>query len=340
MATTIRVRRISNPRHRPRKMSAKQIRFFGSKRQKAALRASRHRARSKANPPRRRRVVRVQRRRHAPRAKNSRKRSSNPALVVTLGSVANPRKKRRTNTVPATKRNRRRHRANVRHRPRRRRNGTFAARHRNRSMPMRTNRRRRRYNTRHYRVRRRNGPKIIVMKPNRRRSYRRRNPISTELFGQPLFGKNSLEIVAGAFGGLILAKFIPTLFPASITGGIASSSIGRVVISGIAAVVGAWAVSKISPAAGQGALLGGMVQTLSIGLNIFLPSAYASVSQYSTLGDLTAGAYPVPMNPILAGRPMASLPPAAASIAANGGGGQVRMTAGQSGVGRVYGPAY
>ena len=319
MAATIRVRRISNPRHRRRNLSAKQIKYFGTKRQRAALRANRHRRRT--NPP-------------VARRKNSRKRN-NPALVVTLGSVANPK---RRNTVAHTKTNRRRRRANVRHHHRRR-NGTFMSRRRNTTH--RTNRRRRTYATHHHRVRR-NGPKIIVMKPNRRYN-RRRNPISTELFGQPLFGRNSIEIISGAFGGLILAKFIPTLFPTSITGGIASSSIGRVVISGISAVVGAWAVSKINAPAGQGALLGGMVQTLSIALNAFLPSAYASVSQYSTLGDLTPGSYPLPQNPILAGRtPVATLPPAAAQIAAaaNGGGGQVRMPAGQSGIGRTYGSAY
>lgn len=240
--------------------------------------------------------------------------------------------------MPATKPNRRHHRTNVRRHHRR--NGQFTGRsntrHNPRTKPM---------ANRHHRPRRRNGPKIIVMRPNKKRYNRRhhrRNPMSTELFGQPLFGRNSLEVILGAFGGLILAKFIPTVFPTSITGGIASSSIGRVVISGIAAVVGAWAVSKVSGPAGQGALLGGMVQTLSIALNAFLPSAYTSVSQYATLGDLTPGSYPVPQNPILAGRvPVAMLPaPSPSSAMQSGGGGQVRLTPGQSGLGRTYGAAY
>jgi len=256
--------------------------------------------------------------------------------------------------VPATQKNYRRRRSSNARRHRRR-NGQFVSRHNvQRDNVRRDNRRRRNpqswatnrrhrprttANRRHYR-RRNAGPKIVVYKTNRRPGRRGRNPISTTLFDQPLFGKNSLEVITGAFGGLILAKFIPTLFPTSITGGIASSSIGRVVISGIAAVVGAWAVSKISGPAGQGALLGGMVQTLSIALNTFLPSAYTSVSQYATLGDLTPAGYPVPMNPILAGRtPVAALP-APSSPMVSGGGGQVRMTPGQSGLGRPYGAAY
>lgn len=85
MATYKRVRRLANPfrrrrtlkrnvARRRRKMTAKQIRFFGSKRQKAALRSSRKRRSAVKGNPRRRRVTR------------------NPAIVLTLGAV-NPHKK-------------------------------------------------------------------------------------------------------------------------------------------------------------------------------------------------------------------------------------------------------
>lgn len=326
MATTVRVRRISNPRHRPRKLSAKQIKFFGSKRQKAAIRAKRHRPRT------------------APVARKTRKRSSNPALVVTLGSMVNP--KRRANKVPAIKRNRRRRRNVVHHRRRRRANPVARRRHRRRSNPVAAApRRRRRYSVRHVARRRsRRNPKVVVIRRyNKRRnarrmnSRRRRNPISTTLFGAPLFGRKGLEYIGGGFAGLLAAKFLPTMVPTSITGGIASSGVGRVVLSGISAVVAGWLGSKVSTEVGQGMLFGGMIQTASVALNYFLPQGYGAVSQYATLGDLTPGAFPVPMNPILAGRPMATLPPAAAMIA-NGGGGQVRM--GVSGLGRAYPAAY
>lgn len=326
---TVKVRKIANPRHRPRKMSAKQIRIFGTKRQKAALKA--HRNRTKLNPPKR-----------SSNARKANPRKRNTALVVTLGSALNPRKNKRRNTVAATakKSNRRRRRYNVHHRRRNTRAVARNPRHRNRTAPARaTNRRRRRYNTRHHRRNMsRKNPKIIVMKPNRR--HRRRNPLNTELFGNPLFGKNSLELVGGGILGLVAAKFIPTLFPASITGGVASSSIGRVVISGISAVVGAWAGSKVSPLIGQGMLFGGMIQTMSIALNAFLPNVYSQLNptlgRLGRFGDLTPGAFTIPQNPILLGRGTATLPPAAAQVGS--GGGQVRMTT--NGLGRAYGTAY
>ena len=89
---------IQNPAHRAggrkkmaksrRKMSAKQIKHFGTKRQKAALKAKRsasHRARSKPNPPRKhKRAV----------AKRSPVKRRNPELVSFL--LGNPAKRRKT----------------------------------------------------------------------------------------------------------------------------------------------------------------------------------------------------------------------------------------------------
>lgn len=331
MATVVKVRRIANPRHRPRKMTAKQIRFFGTPRQKAALRAKRkHRVRTKRNTSviyGKSGKVFVHRRR---RRNVSRKRKSNPALVVTLGSM-NPHK-RSKNTVPATKRNRRRRRYNMRHRRR-----NPVARRRNRRLitaaaPVRRNRRRRRYNVRHHRRHRRNGSRIVVMRPNRRHR-RRRNPVyGQSIFGGPLFGRNSLELMGGGLLGLVAAKFIPTMFPASITGGIGGSNIGRVVISGVSAVVAGWAGSKVSVPLGQGMLFGGMIQTVSIALNAFLPQIYSQLNP--SLGDLVSGQFPVPQNPIRAAAMMNALPAASTMPA----GGQVRM--GRIGLNSTYGAAY
>jgi hypothetical protein len=91
-----RKRKTSNPRGHRRRLTAKQIKFFGTKRQKAALKAHRTRKRRQvatipsaalrralANPRRKT----AARRRHAP-AKLRRK--LNPALLITLGAV-NPR---------------------------------------------------------------------------------------------------------------------------------------------------------------------------------------------------------------------------------------------------------
>ncbi len=150
MATVARVTRVANPRrgrgkvrakrrnprHR-RRLTAKQIRYFGTKAQKAGLkRRKKHTKRTTAvvNPRRKRAsVTRNPRRRRATR---------NPALVVTLGAVNPARRK----TYMA----KRKRKSN----PRRR----YAARRRN--PVVRTVTRRRRLNVRH-----------------RRRSMRRRNPM-------------------------------------------------------------------------------------------------------------------------------------------------------------------
>ena len=132
-----RKRKKSNPRGHRRRMTAKQIKFFGTSRQKAALKRKRKVA--VAVP---RRKVRA-RRRNAPA---KRKRQTNPAILVTLGAVnpggrtvatkrrkkahkaANPRRRRRNTTRVVVTAPRRRHH-NTSHRRRvhnpRRRNPAF-----------------------------------------------------------------------------------------------------------------------------------------------------------------------------------------------------------------------
>ncbi len=156
--------------------------------------------------------------------------------------------------------------------------------------------------------------------------HRRRNPINTDLFGAPLFGKDSLELVGGGLVGVAAAKFIPTLIPGIAS--FSSSNIGKTVVTGIAAVVGGWAGSKISPKFGQGMLFGGMMQTLSVALNAFLPTFYSQLNP--SLGDLMNGGFTVPQNPLrLPPPPPMALPPAGA---------QARMN--MNGLARAYGSAF
>lgn len=330
MATRIQVKRLANPRRakrrnaakRRRKMSIKQIRIFGTRAQKAGLKRRRN---GSMWGPRKKSPAQVLR----AKVRRKRRTKSNPALVVTLGAMNPRRKKRRNKPVAASRKNRRRRRR-VNTAPARRTN----RRRRRNPVARRTNRRRRRNATRvvvvaprQNRRRRRNSARRV----NRRRvHHRRRNPISSELFGAPLFGKDSLELISGGVVGLAAAKFIPTLLPGSLTGGIASSSIGKVVVSGISAVVGGWAGSKVSVKFGQGMLFGGMMQTLSIALNAFLPTVYGQMSQYASLGDLMNGGFTVPQNPLrLPPPPPMALPPAGA---------QARMN--MNGLARAYGSAF
>lgn len=271
-----------NRRKNKHRMTPKQIRFFGTKAQRAALK----RKRNRKNPARHVAVAPNRRRRRNARRRNR----VNPAWVVTLGAI-NPRK-RRNKPVAARKANRRHRRRNttavrrVNRHHRRRRNPVTAPRRRNR---------RRRNTVVHRNRRRRNSPRIVVMRPNRRH-HRRRNPQA--LFGAPLFGKSALEMVGGGIVGVAAAKFIPTLFPASVTGMLGSSSIARVIITGVSAVVAGWAANKVTPQFGQGVLFGGMMQTVSVALNAFLPSVWTQLNP--TLGDLLPGQFTVPQNPIRA----------------------------------------
>ena len=131
-----RKRKKSNPSGHRRRMTAKQIKFFGTSRQKAALK----RKRKVVSAPRRK--VRASRR----KAPKRRTRQTNPAILVTLGAVnpggrqvatkrrkkarkaVNPRRRRRNTTrvvVTAPRRRNVSHRRRRVHNPRRHRNPAF-----------------------------------------------------------------------------------------------------------------------------------------------------------------------------------------------------------------------
>ena len=126
MATAVRRHSIVNPAKRRRnkarrKMTAKQIRHFGTKRQRSALKAKRrHNPRTAANPRR-------DPKRHRVTAHRRRTKRSNPGEILSL-TLGNPAKRRKN--VAATKRNKRRHHAvapSRRHNRRRRHNPVMRA---------------------------------------------------------------------------------------------------------------------------------------------------------------------------------------------------------------------
>ena len=223
MAQVVKVRRLANPRRRNagkrvgrRKMTAKQIKHFGTRRQKAALKASRARkrhkpaARRRSNPVTRivKRTVHVYRNKKRKAAKRAnahrRRRTSNPApVILTLGAV-NPQKRR---SMAQRKRKRV---ASKRRNPSRRRRTRIvvSASHRRRTNPV-GKRRRRRVNP-------------------ARRHTRRRNP---SMFGSPVGSMGTVKMVVGGLAGVAAAKFIPTLLPSSIVQG----SITRVIATGASA---------------------------------------------------------------------------------------------------------
>lgn len=299
-----RVTRIANPRRkaaartRPRKanarkrLSAKQIKFFGTKSQRAALK----RRRVKVNPKRRRRVAKAAPRRRivrvsaAPRRKH---RKSNPAHMLTLGLAGlvnpRPRKKRRNTKVAATRKRRRNPAAKTAPRRRRRvaRNPRRPhPRRRNTTVVVRTRRRRRSANPRR-RVRR--------MNPRRRSTGRRRNP---SLFGHG-GGMEMGKMVVGGLAGVTICKAVPNMLPASLT----SSPIMRTVTSVAIAVASGFLASKFigDKTVADAIMFGGLMQAGSVALNSFLPSVGATIGLQGLgggIGDLIAGSYPIPQNPI------------------------------------------
>lgn len=304
LANPRRIKRKAKNARKHRRMSPKQIRIFGTKRQKAALKAKRKRSNPRRIVVRKRTVKRARRSHH------------NPALIVTLGA-ANPH--RRSKPV-ATKRRRRRAVNKSTHRRRRHTNPRRVVRRRRRSNPV-----------AHRRRRRSNAKKVIIRYRNKRRSnprrhHSRRNP---SLFGASITSKQGLMIVGGALTGVVVSKFAPTLLPTSLTGSLGSSSFGPTILTGGAALAAGWLAGKWDRGFGDAVLLGGLVQTVSVALNAFLPSVYSSLG--IGLGDLLPGQFAVPQNPIRAG--IAPPPP---PMPASGG--QARVT--MNGLARAYGNAF
>jgi hypothetical protein len=284
MATVTKVRRMHNPQRtrkrrrnaaKRRKLTPRQIRFFGTARQKAGLKAARKRKRTmsdhrrRSNPTTRisKRVVHVYRsnpkRKRKATAKRRRSTRRNPALVLTLGAV-NPQRRK---SVAHTK-TRKRRKASARRNPSRRRTRIVVAsaprKHRRRTNPRRT-----------------------------RKGHRRRNP---QLFGSQLTGANTVKMIGGGLAGVAAAKLLPTLLPA----GMVSGNIMKVVVTGASAFVAHYIakMAKLGDQVSGAVLFGGLMQTGSVALNVLLPNTLAA--RFS-LGELVASQNPyVPNNPLRA----------------------------------------
>src|ERR1700689_1285475 len=287
--------RLANPRRNKKRtrrdLSPKQIKHSGTARQKAALKASRKRKRNSTA-----RVSKARVSRNKPRAR----RSPNP-LVLHLKPIAqrsNPR--RRTMAKPKRRRKMKNTRRRVARVTNRRRRASNPRRRRRVSNARRApNRRRRRVSNGGRRTRRRNtATKVVIMAPRRQNRRRgRRNPM---LFGNSLGSKGSLMVLGGGPAGFAAVKFIPTLIPASITSILGASSFAPFIISGVSAIAAWWLASKISVPFSEGVLFGGLMKTASVALNAFLPGFVIGgvPIALSGFGDLVAGNFVVPQNPL------------------------------------------
>jgi hypothetical protein len=313
--TRIRVKKLSNPRrvaHRKanakkktkRKLTPRQIKAgFGGKRRQSALK----RKAPKKNP------VYRQAKRQAKAKRRAKRTSHNPApLILTVGAV-NPRRSKPMAQKKAKKRKsvKKNARRVSRRAPQRRRRRVVAHNPRPRRRARKQNRRR---NTR-----------VIVMQP--RRANRRKSRRNPGFFGTSMTSTEGLKLIAGGLAGVAAAKFLPTLLPASIGGGIASSNVGRTVLTGVAAVAAGFIAGKWDKRVGDAVLFGGLMQTASVALNAFLPSLYQSLG--IGLGEFAPGRFGLPQNPLR------ELPAAPAYLpAASGSRVQTTRLAG------AYNPAY
>ncbi len=246
--------RLANPTRRRRKMSPKQIRFFGTKRQRAALKSKRRRTTTKRAAPKRVARKRVARRRvaMAPRRKTHRRRTSNVGEIITIG--LQPGTKKRSKSM-ATRRRKRRVARNPVRRYRRRR--VMRARARN---PVRRIRRRR---------------------VTRRISRRRRNPAARQLL------TGTMRNVVGVVGGAAAVKLIVDRLPYNLNAG----PIGYLSTGIVAAVLG-MAVGRFGKnrPLGEMVALGGFVYLTLRVLQDFIPGL-AAISPIGLRGVVPSSFY-------------------------------------------------
>jgi len=245
-------KRLVNPAGRAsrRKLSAKQIKFFGTPSQKAALK--RKRRKNAAGAPRRRTPARI-----AKPANRRRPARTNPGEIITFGlaGLANPAGRKRSNSKMAkTKKkaaSRPRNRNRTEPKRRRRTNPAFAASHR-------TTRKRRRSNP--------------------PRSYRRRkNP-------EGVSGVGGI-VVKAAWAG---AGAVGTRLLTQLALGANNTGVLGYLANGAVAFGLGWGVSKFTKdqSAAQMVVIGGFVGILLRAIQDFTPFGTAVTSALSGMGGL------------------------------------------------------
>jgi hypothetical protein len=321
-------RRLANPGRR-RRMTPAQIKFFGTKRQRAALR-NRRRTRSRPMPNRgrrRRNQMGLSQAEHvAQRAIHSVERAAEDAIHGltsqfsggqlnrgrrNVGEIltvlpANPGRKRRKNKMAAATRKRRRNRtrARARNRTRRRHPYTWTA----------NPRRRRRHN-------RRSNPQVVVRyrtrrRPNRRHN-RRRNPAALQ---------GDMGAVVGVLAGGAVTKILTSFLPTTLSTGWAGY-----LTTGLVAVVTGNVAGRMmkDKRFGNMMTIGGLlIVGLQIAGNVFpqlagsLPFGLATTPGTSGMGLITSSNFYVPQvnmpGSMATFVPPAALPSPVALVPANG----------------------
>jgi hypothetical protein len=287
------VRKLSNPRRRKpatakrknarRKMSAKQIKHFGTKAQRASLK----RRRTKPNPvakrrrranaaPRAKTRTKIVYRTRTVKAKTTRRkrRKSNPLQMVTLGLV-NPRKRGK---------------------------GSMAKRRTKRKVNS-----ARRTTTKR---RRRNGTRVVVMgrRNTRRRSGGHRSRCNPSIAGVS-GAKGVGELLLGGVGGVLLGKSAPAFLPAMLTG---NALITAVVLGGIGYGAGMLVTKGLGMKnLGDGVMFGTWLEAAGQLISSFAPGL--------GLSGFVPAQFAEPENPVWRGAQARQIAAAAAAVPAGKG---------------------
>lgn len=274
MPKVLKARRVHNPK-RKKRMTAKQIRFFGTKRQRAALRSKPKRRKNRArhrNFPARSRILswskgrgkamQVKRHRNSGRRRRARRKNVGEILTASLSGLNPGRKKM------ARRRTRRRRVSNRRRRA--------------------YNPRRRRVTVHHRRRRRSHNPRVVVRYKSRRRSRvrgRRRNP--GFLSGKA--GKVVGVLGGAAITGFLSSNFVPAQFNTGIMGYFAT---------GIVAYAQGKIVGKIAKSSvlGDDMFIGGLAYLALKVISDMVPSIAGYIP--FKLGQIAPSSFYVPQVPV------------------------------------------
>lgn len=123
-----------------------------------------------------------------------------------------------------------------------------------------------------------------------------KNPV---IFGTSMKPLQLGKALAGSLVGVMLAKLLPPMLPEQLVGNQAL----RVLVTGAIAFATGMGAQKADPVFGDGVMYGGLLQTVSIGLNTYLPSVGSRLALSGTrrpggVGYIAPGQFAFPENPI------------------------------------------
>lgn len=302
MPKILKARRIHNSGRKKKRMSAKQIRFFGTKRQRAALKSRpkrKNRARRRNFPARSRilswskgrgKAVPVRRHRNSGRRRRAKRKNVGEILTASLSGLNPGRKKMARRRV-------RRHRTSNRRR-------------RVRAM---NPRRRRRTVVHHRRRRRTSNPRVVVRYRGRRHNRvrgRRRNPG---------FLSGKAGKVVGVLGGAALTSIMSGFIPAQFNTGIMGYFATGIVAYAQGKIIGK--VTK-SPALGDDMFIGGLAYLALKVISDMVPSIAGFLP--FKLGQIAPNSFYIPQVPVPGSMSSFMVPSAIPTMVAQAGMGATR----------------